>query len=268
MAQLLNKNPSDILNYTEYANTFSRLTPTPLERYEIFYDLKEARKYASSNPIAYVGQRLVVIDEQNDITLYYIDKIGELNKIITRQNLSEQLSRDLDTDIYNLLRYHGTIPVTDAGFDIDVEDNVKKEELRGLVITYDGYDYYNDGSSWKIINDAKERIEALHSRIDLLSNVMNFRGVTDKIETVTNPNNGDVVICGEKEYVYYDGAWKEFGDTTAHAAEISALTTKVETVQTATTETLPAEIANALAQAKTYADQKQPIWIDDYLAEE
>ena len=51
----------DTLNNTsDYPNTFVRTNAFPLERYSIFDTLTGAEKYATENPIAYIGQQIVV----------------------------------------------------------------------------------------------------------------------------------------------------------------------------------------------------------------
>lgn len=58
----INIDTSTIKNITEYPNSFKRQGAFPLERYSIFNTLDEAKTYAKSNPIAYVGQIITVVD--------------------------------------------------------------------------------------------------------------------------------------------------------------------------------------------------------------
>ena len=58
MATLIHQ---DTLNNTsDYPNTFVRTNAFPLERYSIFDTLTGAEDYAKKNPIAYIGQQIVV----------------------------------------------------------------------------------------------------------------------------------------------------------------------------------------------------------------
>ncbi len=58
------------------------------------------------------------------------------------------------------------------------------------------------------------------------TNVMNFRGVVEKtdagfatdVAVITSPQNGDVVLYGEYEYIYNGTKWEQFGDTTGAIA--------------------------------------------------
>jgi hypothetical protein len=96
-----------------------------------------------------------------------------------------------------------------------------------------------EGGAVKANTDA---IAKLKTDIGNLSNVMNFRGVVTKNEGNTlvqdvaqagigDLADGDVIIYGDKEYVYHGGAWHEFGDATGNAAAIEGLTTRVETIE-------------------------------------
>jgi hypothetical protein len=78
MATNINKIPENI---TEYPNSFKRQGCFPLEAYSVFYSLTDAEAYAKDNPIAYVGQILAVIDE-NEAKAYIIkDTTGLLEEI-------------------------------------------------------------------------------------------------------------------------------------------------------------------------------------------
>lgn len=58
-------------NLTEYPNSFKRLDPFPLEAYEIFYSMADAKEYAKNNPLAYVGQTIKVFNG-NSVDSYLI----------------------------------------------------------------------------------------------------------------------------------------------------------------------------------------------------
>lgn len=72
------------------------------------------------------------------------------------------------------------------------------------------------------------RIEALEGTITGLSGAMHFKGVETALpEDVSGYANGDVIIVGEKEYVFNNGAFVEFGDVSAEGDRIGALETTV-----------------------------------------
>lgn len=86
----------------------------------------------------------------------------------------------------------------------------------------------------------KNRITTLEQRIEGLNGAMHFKGVEDSIpEDVSTYAEGDVVIVGEKEYVFDGTAFKEFGDVSAEAKRIGALEGKMTTAE------------SDIAQAKT-----------------
>ena len=83
MAELLNKIPT---NLTEYPNSFKRQGAFPLEAYEVQYSLSAAQAYATSDPLAYVGQTIAVV-ENGDVTLYIIsDAEGTLKEVGSATN--------------------------------------------------------------------------------------------------------------------------------------------------------------------------------------
>ena len=75
------------------------------------------------------------------------------------------------------------------------------------------------------------RVSVLEGKVAALASATHFIGV--KTELPATAANGDVVIVGEKEYIYSKpegsetGEWKELGDTSAEQARISALETTV-----------------------------------------
>lgn len=82
-------------------------------------------------------------------------------------------------------------------------------------------------------NATETAIKAIEDKIGTLGNVMNFVGELTKddegnisLEGKT-PENGDVGFIDAFEYVYIDGEWVKFGDTSAESGRISALETTV-----------------------------------------
>lgn len=84
-----------------FNNTFSRLSARPLDSTSIYYTLSEAQTYAQTDPYAYVGQIISVVDESNETATAYIivDTAGDLEEIgtggsstIVVQNLSDLTS--------------------------------------------------------------------------------------------------------------------------------------------------------------------------------
>lgn len=113
----------------------------------------------------------------------------------------------------------------------------------------------------------------LEARVDSTTNIMNFRGVSQKtladgfsdIITEQNPAAlGDVIIAGEKEYVYvgvsetYPQGWAEYGDATGNAGAIDALDDRVTDVENALS-TLNGQLNGAEGLAKKVANHEERI---------
>lgn len=82
------------------------------------------------------------------------------------------------------------------------------------------------------VSGVDERVEALEGQIQGLSGAMHFKGVVESDPTgegfaVDSYADGDVVLYGDKEYVFNNGAFVEFGDVSAEGERISALETAV-----------------------------------------
>lgn len=91
-----------------------------------------------------------------------------------------------------------------------------------------------------------ERIAELEGTIVGLSGAMHFKGVVEADPTTITEGyeNGDTVIYGNKEYVFNNGAFVEFGDATVNAEAITALTGRMDTAEdniTALGEAIDAE---------------------------
>lgn len=110
MAELLNKIPT---NLTEYPNSFKRQGAFPLEAYSVFYTMEAAEAYASSNPVAYVGQTLAVVtaNAENtavvDSVVFYIiaDAAGTLQEV-GKATAGDGKTIDLDEES-GVLSLHG-----------------------------------------------------------------------------------------------------------------------------------------------------------------
>lgn len=107
----------------------------------------------------------------------------------------------------------------------------------------------------------------LRTDIGNITNVMNFRGTYESTDAVTEPKVGDVVVVGNKEYVYTDkNEWCEYGDASANATAISELQQRMTAaeqaidtkVSTATFETTVNNINTevGLKANTTYVDEE------------
>lgn len=107
-------------SFMEFPLQISRQYGAPIDKFSVFYDKPSADTYASSNPLAYVGQIIVVVDEVgNNATPYVISNTaGDLVEIGGSGGASLVVStfEDLTGEgISNDLEVGQTAFVTDEG---------------------------------------------------------------------------------------------------------------------------------------------------------
>lgn len=97
------------------------------------------------------------------------------------------------------------------------------------------------------------RLTTVEGKVNALSSATHFLGVKDKLADVDAPVAGDIVIVGNKEYVYdTEKGWVELGDTTAELEAIDALENAVEELQAELSTT--GDTTKAIAAAQEAAD--------------
>lgn len=80
-------------------------------------------------------------------------------------------------------------------------------------------------------------IDTLQGQVASLNALGRFLGKFESLESVTNPHNGDMVIVGNKEYIYCiptgetNGFWEELGDVDALGNRVGTLETEMDAVQ-------------------------------------
>ena len=94
------------------------------------------------------------------------------------------------------------------------------------------------------------RIAALEDKIKGVTGAMHFKGVVDDLPTdKTGYAEGDVIIVGEKEYVFNGTDFAEFGDVSAEAQRIATVEGRMDTaeeeIDTLQTDLDAAEVALA-----------------------
>lgn len=93
------------LSLMSFNNTFSRLSARPLDSTSIYYTLQAAQTYAQTDPYAYVGQIISVVDESNETSTAYIivNTAGDLEEIGTggSSTLVVQNVSDLTSTVAN-----------------------------------------------------------------------------------------------------------------------------------------------------------------------
>lgn len=107
-------------SFMEFPLQISRQYGAPIDKFSVFYDKSSADTYASSNPLAYVGQIIVLVDEiGNNATPYVISNAaGDLVEIGGSGGTSLVVSTFADltgAGISNKLEVGQTAFVTDEG---------------------------------------------------------------------------------------------------------------------------------------------------------
>lgn len=120
----------------------------------------------------------------------------------------------------------------------------------------------------KTIDTHETKISDIQNTLNKVTNIMDFIGVsttnpmgtsgdgkgviTIDNEVVTTLHVGDVVIYGNKEFVYDGSKWSEFGDATGNASAITELTARVSTNETNITD-LQGRMTTAENDIKSHA---------------
>ena len=125
----------------------SRNNPIPLDKTAIWYDLISLKNYAATDPTAYVGQILGLVDEINRTATAYIitSTSGTVKEVGVATVVDEQtivLNNDSELSLYNFEKtFYKYVPATDAADayykkvnvgDIDPDTGVAYEWIPGL----------------------------------------------------------------------------------------------------------------------------------------
>ena len=120
---------TNFTNLTTYPNSFSRQEPTPLEAHSLFTSKTDAENYAKNNPVAYVGQIIVVIDATNKICTPYVisDTTGALGEIGGNIDLDDYVTGPSPATDNAIALYDGTTgkKIKNSGATIDANRNLK-----------------------------------------------------------------------------------------------------------------------------------------------
>lgn len=145
---------------------------------------------------------------------------SDVDKAISDMDAAYKLA---DSNLETKLQDNIDKKVEQTAYDTKVAALVAEDErIAGLVSDMD--------TAYKAADEAQiGRIATLESQITGLTGAMHFKGVKDAIPTEVEGNyaNGDVIVVGEKEYVFNDGSFVEFGDVSAEGERIGALETVV-----------------------------------------
>ena len=226
---------------------FRRGNPNPLDNSSVWASIEDAQNYAATDPVAYVGQILTVVDNVNGIaTVYAIqDEAGTLKKVGTSPIGDEST---ITVDENGTVSLYGV-----SGLELtrtDGEGNTTKINYQPLLV--DGKLTWVEPSATTVEGLATE-IEALKTRVDSVEsdNDTAITGINNKIGTVPDGKTVVELINDAKTEATYDdtalsGRVAAIEGDYLKAADKTAIETKMATdISTAKTETIAAIMGEA-----------------------
>lgn len=235
----------------DWAKSFNRTSAEPLDRSSIFASYADALAYAKQDgtdsrqigKTSYIGQVIVVYGPGLDgstpeVSAYIITAVGAGATLVKLASTTS--SGDLAADVAALQGKVGQLETKDS----ELEDKITANTA-------------SIGTNTSAISEIRGQLTALST------GAMHYQGVstTDPAEgTVTidskpeySPAQGDVVIFGEKEFIYDGAKWAEFGDTGSYLTSSTAAETY------ATKESLTTETERATAAEETLSGRLDAI---------
>ena len=243
---------------------FRRGNPNPLDNSSVWASLEAAQTYAASDPVAYVGQILTVVDNAEGVaTVYAIqDEAGTLKKVGTSPVGDEAtitVAEDGTVSLYGV-----------AGLELtrtEPDGSTKKINYQPLLV--DGKLTWVEPSTTTVEGLAAE-IEGLKTRIstvettvgnaesglvkDVADNTAAISNINTKIGTVAENKTLVEMISDAQEAATYDdtllvGRVAAIEGDYLKAADKTALETKMaEDIATAKTETIAAVLGEAVPE--------------------
>lgn len=175
---------------------------------------------ASDEALKSLGERVTTAEGKLDTIQGEAE--GSIKKALKdAKDYADGLDSAMDTRVEALEETAEALDETYA----PIEHEHDIEDIDGL---QDALDEKADDSD---LEDAKSRISTLESQIGGLSGAMHFKGTVNEdpatMQDVSSYVEGDVVVFGNKEYVFNGTSFVEFGDVTAEGQRITALEGKL-----------------------------------------
>lgn len=225
-----------------------------------YIDEKTADIASDATLKALVGRVTVVETDVKTIKDDYLtsaDKTGLSTAIATEKSRAEGVEAGLRADV-------------DAIKD-DYLTSADQTTLEGKIKTAqdkaDAAQTYAEGVADDLADEVTARTEAdtaqtsriktLEDKIVGLSGAMHFKGIVDAVpEDVSTYKEGDVIIVGDKEYVFNGTAFAEFGDVSAQTQAITSLTNRMDAAES-DIDTLQTDLDAAEADLATKATKTE-----------
>lgn len=243
---------------------FRRGNPNPLDNSSVWASLEAAQTYAASDPVAYVGQILTVVDNVNSVaTVYSIqDEAGTLKKVGTSPVGDESTVTVAEDGTVSLFGV--------SGLELDrVEDDGSTTKINYQPLLVDGKLTWVEPSS-TTVEDLATEIEGLKTRLsaveatvgnaegglvkDVADNTAAISDINTRIGTVAEDKTLVEMISDAQTAATYDdtvlvGRVSVIEGDYLKSADKTALETKMATdIATAKTEAIEAVLGEAVPE--------------------
>ena len=229
---------------------FRRGNPNPLDNSSVWASLEAAKNYAATDPVAYVGQILTVVDHVNNVaTVYAIqDEAGNLKKVGTSPVGDEStitVAGDGTVSLYGV-----------SGLELTrTDDSGQTTKITYQPLLVDGKLTWVEPSSTTVEGLATE-IQSLKTRVDTVESNNNtaIEGINSKIGTVTEGKTVVEMINDAKTEATYDDTALSGRVTTIEgdylkAADKTAIENKMATdIAAAKTEAIETVLGEAVPE--------------------
>ena len=232
---------------------FRRGNPNPLDNSSVWASLEAAQTYAASNPVAYVGQILTVVDNVNGVaTVYSIqDEAGTLKKVGTSPVGDESTITVAEDGTVSLFGV--------SGLELDrVEADGSTTKINYQPLLVDGKLTWVEPSATTVEGLAAE-IEGLKTRISALEGTVGdeskglVKGVADNTAAISDINTKIGTVAEGKTLVEMisDAQTAATYDDTALVGRVAAI--EGDYLKAADKTALETKMAEDIATAKTEA---------------
>lgn len=213
---------TNFTNLTTYPNSFSRQEPTPLEAHSLFTSKTDAENYAKNDPVAYVGQIIVVIDATNKVCTPYVisDTTGTLGEIGGNVDLDDYVTGPSSSTDTAIAVFNGTDGKTIKNTGVTINSS-------NVISTAGGIKLTNGNCTLRLYNTSASPTD--YSAIEVRSNSTS----TNRNLFIDLANNSLVVgaASGTADTTYkmkVDGTFGVTGTATANGFIHSGLTAASE----------------------------------------
>ena len=232
---------------------FRRGNPNPLDNSSVWASLEAAQTYATSDPVAYVGQILTVVDNANGVaTVYSIqDEAGTLKKVGTSPVGDESTITVAEDGTVSLFGV--------SGLELDrVEEDGSTTKINYQPLLVDGKLTWVEPSATTVEGLATE-IEGLKTRISALEGTVGdeskglVKGVADNAAAISDINTKIGTVAEGKTLVEMisDAQTAATYDDTALVGRVAAI--EGDYLKAADKTALETKMAEDIATAKTEA---------------